>query len=367
MARKLKVANDKSRKQSADDKGRILSAGDKEALELYDLAYRLKELAPWRWMEETDLIGIESPETGEIGFISVMGKNGEYEAVALYLGAEGLYGFIDLHEDDASADGVLQVPHVQAAFSERKYLEKQDRDAIKQLGLKISGTGAWPIFRSYRPGYFPWFVTIAEARFLIHALSQILDVAKRVRDEAEPFRPTGRVEADGYLMRVSQKTEAGLVWEDQVWRVPRPKPEAIKATVDTDRLDQLKLIQRSDFEVEADLFLAPGRIGKKDERPLVLYIFMVADRKSGFILGADALTAQVSLSAMHAQVPNSLANILLQGRTVPKTLLVRSELLRGLLKLLTQSLNIELRHTNHLPSIDEATEALHESMRGGKN
>jgi len=59
-------------------------------------------------MEETDLIGIENPETGEIGFISVMGSIGEYESVAVYLGAEGFYGFIDFVEDNsATADRLL--------------------------------------------------------------------------------------------------------------------------------------------------------------------------------------------------------------------------------------------------------------------
>jgi len=70
-------------------------------------------------MEETDLIGIENPETGEIGFISVMGSVEEYEAIAVYLGAEGFYGFIDFVEDDtATADRLVELPHLQAAFSE---------------------------------------------------------------------------------------------------------------------------------------------------------------------------------------------------------------------------------------------------------
>ncbi len=147
----------------------LLSSNDPEARELFDLSTQVKDLKPWRWMEETDLIGIENPETGEIGFISVMGSLGEHEAIALYLGAEGLYDFIDLHTDEsATAHRALEIRHVQAAFSERKYLEKEDRNLIKQLGLKFKG-GAWPMFRSYRPGYLPWFVTLDEARFLIHS------------------------------------------------------------------------------------------------------------------------------------------------------------------------------------------------------
>lgn len=345
----------------------LLGPSDPEARELMDLTLRVNELAPWQWMEETDLIGIENPETREIGFISVMGNIGEYEAVALYLGAEGFHGFIDLHvNESATADSVLELPHLQAAFSERKYLEKRDRDLIKQLGLKVRGPGAWPMFRSYRPGYLPWFVTLGEARFLIHALSQTLDVARRVRDEPQPFHPKERIEKNGYLMRVSRRTESGLIWEDQVRQIARPKAEPIRAVVDAATLERLKLIPKSELELEADVFLTPGAIGQRGQRPLALYLLMVTDSDSGFILGTDAMTAESSLAAMRASIPNSLAQILLQNSVVPRTLSVRSELLRTLLRSFTQSLNIELRQSDELPSIDQAADAMSKWMRTGQ-
>ena len=344
----------------------LLSSNDPEARELFDLSTQVKDLKPWRWMEETDLIGIENPETGEIGFISVMGSLGEHEAIALYLGAEGLYEFIDLHTDVSStAERVLENRHLQAAFSERKYLEKEDRDLIKQLGLKFHGD--WPMFRSYRPGYLPWFVTLNEARFLIHALSQIIAVAKSVRDEAQPFHPTGRVEKDGYLMRVSRKEGSALIWEDQVWRIARPQRKAVKVVVDAVTLERLKGLPQSQLELEVDLFLAPASIGKKrGQRPLAVYALMIADSDSGFILGTDVMTAQDSLPEMHARTPNSLAQMLVQAEIRPQKLVVRSELLRTLLKPFAQALNIELRLQDELPSIDEAAEYMRQFMRGGK-
>ncbi len=344
----------------------LLSSSDPEARELFDLATQVKDLKPWRWMEETDLIGIENPETGEIGFMSVMGSLGEHEAVALYLGAEGLYEFIDLHTDDSSrAERVLENRHVQAAFSERKYLEKEDRDIIKQLGLKFRG-GAWPMFRSYRPGYLPWLVTLNEAKFLIHALSQIIAVANSVRDEAQPFHPTGRVEKDGYLMRVSRKEGSALIWEDQVWRIARPQRKPVKAVVDAVTLERLKGLRQSQLELEVDLFLAPASVGKRGQRPLAVYVLMIADSDSGFIFGTEVMSAQDSLPAMHARIPNSLAQMLLKAEIRPQKLVVRSELLRTLLKPFAQALNIELRLQDELRSIDEAAEYMGQFMRGGK-
>src|SRR5574341_831169 len=260
----------------------LLAASDPEARQLFDLATQIQKLKPWRWMEETDLIGIENPDTGEIGFISVMGAVGEYEAVALYLGPEGFHGFIDLQQE-SNPDRLVELTHVQAAFSDRNYLEKEDLNLIKELGLKFKGAGAWPMFRSYRTGFLPWYITRDEARFLVHALSQIIDVATKVRDEAQPFHPTGRVDEGGYLMRVARKTDAGLVWEDQAWRIPKPTTEPRYAAVDAALIESLKRIPRSQAEFEVDLTMAPVRIGKPGQRPLAAYLLMMADRDSGFI------------------------------------------------------------------------------------
>ena len=65
-------------------------------------------------------------------------------------------------------------------------------------------------------------------------------------------------------------------------------------------------------------------------------------------------------------IPNALAKILLQNQMVPSRLIVRSDRLRVLLKPLAQSLSIELRYSDELPSIDEAAEHMSEWLRGGE-
>jgi hypothetical protein len=345
---------------------RVLEPSDPEASRLYELAGSIQKLAPWQWMEETDFIGIESPDTGEIGFISVMGSIGEYEAVALYLGAEALYGFLDLMTDEtATTHRVLELRHLQAAFWEREYLERRDLDLIKKLGQKLSGRVTLPMFRSYRPGYFPWFVTIEEARFLIYALSQILDVAKRVRDEPQPFHPVGRVEKDGFLMRVSRLDGGTLIWEDQAWRIPKPVIDAIPATIDRDALKSLERIPRVGLDLEVDLSIAHASIRKRGQRPEAVYTLMVADSDSGLIMGIEPMTAKGSLAVMHAEIPNVLVKMLGQNNLVPERMTVRPDNLRRLLKPLAQGLNIELRYAAELPRVDEARASMNQWLRGG--
>lgn len=54
---------------------KMISAPSREQLEqLYDLADRIKKLAPWKFLAETDVFGVRDPETGADYFVSVTGR-----------------------------------------------------------------------------------------------------------------------------------------------------------------------------------------------------------------------------------------------------------------------------------------------------
>lgn len=126
MAAKSKRKRTENNQQPGSDQEMMLSHSDPEAKQVYDIAIQVKNLAPWQWMEETDVFGVANPDTGELGFVSVMGSVGEYEAVAVYLGAEGFYELIDFRADEsATPDRLIEMPHLQAAFSTREYLESK--------------------------------------------------------------------------------------------------------------------------------------------------------------------------------------------------------------------------------------------------
>jgi len=75
----------------------MLSKTDNPSLEqwmhLYELMAEIKQLAPWEYMYEDDLFGIQIPETDQLVFVSVMGNLGEHLSIAVYLGKKGFDGF----------------------------------------------------------------------------------------------------------------------------------------------------------------------------------------------------------------------------------------------------------------------------------
>jgi hypothetical protein len=323
---------------------------------LCQAAIRIKEIAPWEWMAEDELFGVQDPETGELGFISVMGALGEHFALAVYLGARGLYGFWELsNAEDGFVEIFYEIPQLQVSFGDRSELTPEDRQVIKNLGLKFRGQAAWPQFRSHRPGFFPWYLEAHEARFLTHALEQAADVALRVKQDPTLLTSGG---ADDYLARVPQKKGGSLTWTDQVVTVEKPEPARISFEIAAGPLNKFDLLSKRQMNVEIDLFVMPTPIGKKGERPSVAYALMVVDSASGMLLMNDVLTPDPTLEAMWGQIPARLVNRFVTLKIAPSHVSIRSRLLFDLLPHLAARLGFQIRRVARLPQLDEAKEAL---------
>lgn len=325
---------------------------------LYEAAARLKEIAPWEWLMEDDLFGVQNPETSEFGFVSVMGTLGEHLAISVYLGPEGLYGFWDLEEAGpaGSPEQILEIPQLQASFEDRNELEQQDRDLIKQLGLKFRGRQAWPMFRSYRPGFMPWFLEAAEVRFLTHVLEQAADVAARSQADPDLLEPP---EDETYLMRVPQPAGDGLLWTDQLMAVPPPQPTPISLRMDRQALAALKSAPHGRQTLEADFFLLPTATQEeRGARPYYPYMLLMVEQQSGMILGSDMLKPEPTLKDMWGLIPLNVVQQLYRMGVVPKEIKTRSPLLQQLLQPLANDLGFKLKGTNRLSKLDSAKKFL---------
>lgn len=324
---------------------------------LYQAVIRIKEIAPWDWMSETDVFGVQDPETGEIGFVSVMGTLGEHYAVAVYLGAEGLYGFWDFQDAGPLGDfeDLLRVPQLQASFEDRGELTKKDRDVIKALGLKFRGRQAWPLLRSFRPGYFPWYLEAQEVRFLAHALEQTQEVAPRFREEPALLTPG---DEESYLVRVSREEGGTLVWGDQVVSVPPVEPVSIPIPMDLDALEVLKRVPRSQARLEMDFFMFPARIGERGARPSCAYKLLIVEAASGMVLGTELLEPDPTFEAMYGLIPMTVVRQLARLGIVPSEVKVRTALLYQLMEVLVEDLRFNLEQAPVLPALDSAKEFL---------
>jgi hypothetical protein len=326
---------------------------------LYAAAAVFKEAAPWTWMTEDEIFGVRSPETGEVGYASVMGQLGEHLALGLYLGSQGLDDFYRMSQGDEHENPtfLLETHQLQASFEDRDVLYPEDRETMKALGLKFRGRQAWPAFRNFTPGYLPWLVTSAEARFLTMALEQAMDVTDRLAKNRTLLKPP----REGHVL-VRTLTVGG--WADE-WFVPPAPPERILPPVDATRLTTMRQkLPSSRYNLQVDIFPLPGSFKEKDDpRPYLAYNLLVVEASSSFILAADVLSPKPTLDAVWAQVPAKLLDALVRFGSLPQQVTVRRPWFRRLLAATVTGLGGQIKLAHRLPALDQARASFERMMR----
>ncbi len=323
---------------------------------LYDAALEFKRIRCWDWMWDSDIFGVQNPESGEIGYCCVMGRLGQHYALAVYLGTEGLEGYLKIQSGEISPDDIDAL-HVQkclmVSFEDRKFLREPDFRVIKELKLKFRGRKSWPLFRSYRPGYLPWYLTKDEARYLTVALQQAIVVALRFKEDKDMLVPP---KENQYLVRVSEKEGRGLKWKDE-WLEPLPlEKEVVAEPIDEARLERIgKTVPRGRGIWEVDFFYFPGGV-KEGERPYYPCTLLLVDRGSGFVLNAHLAKPSKYSSEFMDKFLSTIENI----QHLPKEVLAKKEEVFKLLEPITSRLGIKLRKVERLISLEEVRAGMFE-------
>ncbi len=320
---------------------------------LYRAAVSIRELAPWEWMADSDLFAVRNPETGEVGYCAIMGGLGEVFALAVFLGTGGLDSYRRLQEGELKPGDFQAITHMHcllASFEDQSSLDKGDLAVIRELGLKFRGRHAWPQFRSYRPGYAPWYVTGPEARFLAIALEQAVDVAGRVRKGLDLFEGV-----DEDLVLVRERDNATRTWQD-AWRpLPSlsltPQPEA---ALDEARLRQIKeRLGAPQGTWEVDIFPLPALIEEPGRRPWYPRAWLCVDKDTGLVIG----TATLESWRPSGECQEAFLGILEKAPSLAEVLQVSKEA-RELLAPLARSLGIRIQERRRLAALERARKSM---------
>jgi hypothetical protein len=329
--------------------------------DLYQAAAEFREIEPWKWVNETDIFGVQNPRTGGNGYCCIMGELGEVLALAVYLGAEGLSGYhaiLDGHVTAETSDMMFIQDCLMASFENKDALEKDDKALAKKLGILAQGKRAWPMFRRYEPGYLPWFIQKDEVIYLTAALQQVKDVCLRLRADNALLHSS---EKDFYLVRVYDNLSNR--WQD-AWLKPEPlKQKALPtASVDDLRLQRIKnKLKRTPAVWEVDFFYALAPIASGD-RPYYPYAVMIADSESGFI-------HDVHLSEK-IKYPFEFSDHLLlciEKNGLPEEILVKRDDVFEFLKPIAMKLDIALSKAGKLPAVDTARRSMEAHLMGSED
>lgn len=252
---------------------------------LYDAAVRFRDAAPWEWVEEDQIFGVQNAETGEIGYCCIMGQAGEHSALALYRGDAGLLSLRQVQSGElpsSKMEALTAQNCLMASFEDREAIEAPDRQVMQALDLRFRGRQVWPLFRSFLPGSIPWILTRVEARFLTLALEQALRVSGRLNEDKsllpDPVSPLGP-----FLVRVRDtgtQGDASDGWRDDILMAQLPsEPEPEPVPVDEAMIARLRSLPSAPAVIEMDMSLVPEPAQENDgERPVFPYMLVVALR-----------------------------------------------------------------------------------------
>jgi len=331
--------------------------------ELYEAAIAFQQVAPWEWMANEDIFAVVSPINAETGYCSILGNGGEEFGLSIFLGDVGLRRLVALIEEqeDDDATAAIMTPGLVFLLANRGELDEEDRKIINSLGLSFRGKNAWPLFRSQRPGYAPWFLERDEVIYLTATLRQALEIAGRVKDGSLDLRQNL---ARGKIITRYQ-TENG--WQER-WDILRlgylddfDRSEPLGAADEAALFLLSKRTKERSSSWELDIFVAPARIGPAGSRPYHPLCFMAVERESGLVVQMNMTPPWLNASEKQKEV----ICLLEKSETLPEEIRVGSQGKRALLEPIARALGMRLR-VSRLRLLEDAKASLYEYLSGHK-
>ncbi len=331
---------------------------------LYEMGLKFKKLNCWDWMHDNDVFGIQNPENDQIYYCSIMGNLQEFYGIMLYHETEGLDFLSKLHSDEIEFDNpdiIFLQQGMMLSFGSRVDLTSQDLKIIKDLNLKFRGKTAWPLFRDYTPGLFPWYLNASQCRFFTIALEQVIDVALRCKKNKFIFNSR---KANSFLVRTptAKASNQSLLWEDK-FIVPRPYSKSFVTIAITDELRIKRIKNQKSNRIgiwEIDTFYTPTPIkDEHEERPFFPKVCMCVNGRNGSMLCLNMI--HNIKEEGHKFIEEFLA-MTEKLKQFPHTLLVSRQETFALFEDLANKLGINLKMVDELSFIEQARFDMYEFM-----
>ncbi|MBN1389114.1 MAG: hypothetical protein JXA22_00570 [Candidatus Thermoplasmatota archaeon] len=250
---------------------------DEKALhsEIIDLTIKIRGLEPWKCLSDDDIFGIEYSKG--IAYCSVIGHTMENRGVVFHLGDEGFRGLLTtLEGPENPVDALMTWRALSVSFDDRRLLKEKDLEIIRDSGRKFRGRGEWPVFKSFIPGYVPWYISDEEEKVLLELLSLFVIAFNEIT------RNRKRVSRSIRGVNVLEHSKNG-----NKWRIKKPDLSSeITVPVMQDRTFKklyrvLTRVQKV-LEMSYEPLSSPVREGK--DRPFIPIMVFMADRDSKMVL-----------------------------------------------------------------------------------
>jgi hypothetical protein len=322
-------------------------------LEMYKAAERIRDLQPWNWLHEDDLVAIVNPiDKNEMCFCSIMGSGGEFTGLALYRGWRGFDALQNLRgaAEEGDEQNARIYSHLQDCwmieFTNADMMNKPAKETVKQLGLKYRGAGQWIDITERNPSYLPWYVEEEDVPFITLCINHFFEVAIKaeddnsflnvpnpdyteIEDEDEDDEDLSSIfESEIMTLKrvpISQK-DGKWEWKDEYFdpyneiKYPRVADKIIPSI---QAAALAKKLPKREAAIMAGISMLSSVIQEnKREAPAVTSINVFIQYGSGLILGQDIGT----IAQIKSKFEKMMLNLFEEMKFIPSQIVVNSQL-----------------------------------------
>ncbi len=333
------------------------------AKRLYDLSAALMVLKPWGFVNDGDLIVVETAPSFETCYCSIMGALGEVFSLHAYIGEESFRGLRRILAGRQLSPEEFFATHrgVSVEFVRISELRPPDRELLKHFKHPLGRGMAAPVFRALRPGYYPWYVTEPEGAELARCMQAVLAFCETLLDDLHaPYW-----QEEGVYPLLTPKGEDGPRQSFDVRQVKAPT--RVAAAPVPPLLDEARLgrMLRQDSAVgsalEADYFYSGTVIGGPNQRQALLPVALVTDAETGFVFPPELGTPEQSRGAI---LLRAVLSAIENKKYLPRELRVRQREFKTMLEPAAQRLGVPVQVVKSLPALDLAKKHLLAMLQG---
>jgi len=315
-------------------------------MDLYEVAINIKELKPWEYLWDVDIITLELSYK-EPFYCSVMGRGGCF-GIGAYKGFDAINNFYALlDKKDIPPEQMIRYQNdniIMCYFGDREELTSKELKVIKDLGLKFRGKNNWIYFHSLNKGYVPYILDQEEVLQETEVLQNLYMALKaHIIEGIKIDFENGNTLKRSYNL----KDELWLNYEAPI-KIPH-KQYLIPVLEDEMLISKLSKIKLNNQEWELDIaYLSTTVNDKKYDRPVMGRMCILADKKSEMIINQNMLTPMDDdIQAIFNIV---IYQIMDYGK--PSKIIVRDEYIYYILKDLCDRTKIKLEIKGRLKAID---------------
>ncbi|MFC7395195.1 plasmid pRiA4b ORF-3 family protein [Scopulibacillus cellulosilyticus] len=320
--------------------------------ELFNNVDQYKKLKPWEWMSSDQIIVVGLPDSRELTYCSVLGEAGEEFGLAIYLGNDGLKSiFKTLEGAEDYHDLVMNQRSILISFSDRDELSPDDYKLIKRQGLSFRGKKQWPLFRSFKPGYYPWLIDGEEADIINIVLRQVIEVVQRTKNNPKLVNES---HFDQWFARLPIQKSGKVEWKEELITPKFYEDEEIgtvKLFESEFAVRQMKnKYKKLNIPIEFSSFYGPEPVQEnKGERPYYPSFVVAAEQKQGMIIFHDIIAHDQYAQQLQASFLKMIENL----EHIPREVWLDNEKDAVILQPIFKLLSIKCIGVNKLPIIEQ--------------